>query len=153
MSHHIYQMQQNQKLLIKELGLIFQKYTYTCIFMLFVLLINEKIIFINVHCMYRYLLIVVYFDSHSLQSEESESDTDLVESGSNAASPSFIQDKETFVFMTLQNDEVEDVWKAHIANVMSESSAVLTVKTSQIFPRLYRVCFLSSFNTWKWFFF
>lgn len=103
--------------------------------------------------MYRYLLIVVYFDSHSLQSEESESDTDLVESGSNAASPSFVQDKETFVFMTLQNDEVEDVWKAHIANVMSESSAVLTVKTSQIFPRLYRVCFLSSFNTWKWFFF
>lgn len=103
--------------------------------------------------MYRYLLIVVYFDSHSLQSEESESDTDLVESGSNAASPSFVQDKETFVFMTLQNDEVEDVWKAHIANVMSESSAVLTVKTSQIFPRLYRVCFLSSFNTWKWGFF
>lgn len=103
--------------------------------------------------MYRYLLIVVYFDSHSLQSEESESDTDLVESGSNAASPSFVQDKETFVFMTLQNDEVEDVWKAHIANVMSESSAVLTVKTSQIFPRLYRVCFLSSFNTWKWVFF
>lgn len=103
--------------------------------------------------MYCYLLIVVYFDSHSLQSEESESDTDLVESGSNAASPSFVQDKETFVFMTLQNDEVEDVWKAHIANVMSESSAVLTVKTSQIFPRLYRVCFLSSFNTWKCFFF
>lgn len=76
--------------------------------------------------------------THSLQSEESESDTDLVESGSNVASPSFVQDKETFVFMTLQNDEVEDVWKAHIANVMSESSAVLTVKTSQIFPRLYR---------------
>lgn len=79
------------------------------------------------------------FYSQSLASEESESDLDIVEVGSNAASPSFLQDKDTFVFMTLQNDEVEDVWKAHISKVMSESSAVLTVKTSQIFPRLYRV--------------
>ncbi|XP_078324716.1 protein furry-like isoform X6 [Crassostrea virginica] len=76
--------------------------------------------------------------TQSLASEESESDLDIVEVGSNAASPSFLQDKDTFVFMTLQNDEVEDVWKAHISKVMSESSAVLTVKTSQIFPRLYR---------------
>lgn len=109
--------------------------------MLFVLFIDEKRSFINV-CTGTYGL-SSFFDSHSLQSEESESDIDLVESGSNAASPSFIQDKETFVFMTLQNDEVEDVWKAHIAKVMSESSAVLTVKTSQIFPRLYRVEFFS----------
>ncbi|XP_061189012.1 protein furry-like [Saccostrea echinata] len=76
--------------------------------------------------------------SHSLHSEESGSDIDMVDIGSNSASPSFNQAKETFVFMTLQNDEVEDVWRAHIAKVMSESSAVLTVKTSQIFPRLYR---------------
>lgn len=134
-------MQQNQKLWIKDLTLIVSEiymYMYIHVICSFYRW-KEKF-----HkCMYRYLWIVIFFDSHSLQSEESESDIDLVESGSNAASPSFIQDKETFVFMTLQNDEVEDVWKAHIAKVMSESSAVLTVKTSQIFPRLYRVEFFS----------
>lgn len=78
--------------------------------------------------MYCYLLIVVYFDSYSFQSEESESDIDLVESGFNAAFSSFVQDKETFVFMTLQNDEVEDVWKVYIVNVMFELFVVFIVK-------------------------
>ncbi|XP_048776244.2 protein furry homolog-like isoform X2 [Ostrea edulis] len=77
-------------------------------------------------------------DTTSTHSLHSESDLDLVDIGSNSTSPSFSQTKDTFVFMTLQNDEVEDVWKTHITNVMSQSSAVLTVKTSQIFPRLYR---------------
>lgn len=78
--------------------------------------------------MYRYLLIVVYFDSYSFQSEESESDIDLVESGFNAVFSSFVQDKEVFVFMTLQNDEVEDVWKVYIVNVMFELFVVFIVK-------------------------
>ncbi|KAK3100413.1 hypothetical protein FSP39_019611 [Pinctada imbricata] len=74
--------------------------------------------------------------THSLHSNAS--DLDLVEISSSTASPSLSQFHGAFLCLTLQNDEVEDVWKSHIDQIMLESSATLTVKTSQIFPRLYR---------------
>lgn len=41
--------------------------------------------------------------------------------------------------LCLQGDEVEEVWRAHVAKVMAEASVQHAIHTCQVFPRLYRV--------------
>ncbi|XP_025086109.1 protein furry homolog isoform X4 [Pomacea canaliculata] len=40
--------------------------------------------------------------------------------------------------LCLQGDEVEEVWRAHVAKVMAEASVQHAIHTCQVFPRLYR---------------
>ena len=63
-----------------------------------------------------------------------------IELSSSATSPGFSQIHSTFMYLTIQTDEVEETWKSHVTKVMSESSALLTLNTSHIFPKLYKVC-------------
>ncbi|KAL3879804.1 hypothetical protein ACJMK2_032086 [Sinanodonta woodiana] len=72
--------------------------------------------------------------THSLNSV---SDLDTVELGSSAASSNFPQLYSAYL-CTIQSDEIEDAWKQHVMDVMSESSAATAVRISYIFPRLYR---------------
>ena len=75
--------------------------------------------------------------THSLQTS-SDSDMEQVELSSSATSPGFSQIHSTFMYLTIQTDEVEETWKSHVTKVMSESSALLTLNTSHIFPKLYK---------------
>ncbi|XP_063413170.1 protein furry-like isoform X1 [Mytilus trossulus] len=74
--------------------------------------------------------------THSIAS--SDSDMEQVELSSSATSPGFSQIHSTFMYLTIQTDEVEETWKSHVAKVMSESSALLTLNTTHIFPKLYK---------------
>ncbi|KAK6173602.1 hypothetical protein SNE40_017022 [Patella caerulea] len=72
--------------------------------------------------------------THSLYSNHSE--TDIVELSGNTASPSFSHLHA--LYFNLQSDEVEEVWRGHVAKVLGEVSLTHAVSTCQIFPRLFR---------------
>lgn len=69
----------------------------------------------------------------------SDSDMEQIELSSTATSPGFAQIQTTFMYLTIQTDEVEETWRTHVSKVMSESSALLTLNTTHIFPKLYKV--------------
>lgn len=79
--------------------------------------------------------------SHSLHS--SYSDGDMVELSSSTASPNFSH--LSAAFLNVQSDEVEDLWRSHVSKVMADSTAINVISTCQIFPRLYKVWWLSRF--------
>lgn len=73
---------------------------------------------------------------HSLSSN-APSETDTVDLNSSQASPAFSQ--LSILMLNLQADEIEEAWRVHVSKVMVESSLTHIGKTSQIFPRLFRV--------------
>nr|AOV18883.1 furry [Lymnaea stagnalis] len=69
-------------------------------------------------------------------SSNSPSETDTVDLNSSQASPAFTQ--LSVLLLNLQADEVEEVWRGHVAKVTVESSISHVGKTCQIFPKLFR---------------
>ncbi|XP_041356858.1 protein furry-like isoform X3 [Gigantopelta aegis] len=64
------------------------------------------------------------------------SETDLVDLSSATASPSFSHLHN--LCLSLQSDEVEEIWKSHVTKVLTEVSLSHSLSTFQIFPRLFR---------------
>lgn len=72
--------------------------------------------------------------THSLHSSCSD---DLNELGASSTSTTF-PSLHSFMYLMIQSDEVEEIWRQHVNKVISESSVISTINTSRIFPRLYR---------------
>ncbi|KAK3798079.1 hypothetical protein RRG08_034635 [Elysia crispata] len=69
-------------------------------------------------------------------SSNSPSETDTVDLNSSQASPAFSQ--LSMVLLNLQDDELEEAWRAHVTRVMAECSLSHVSRTCRIFPRLFR---------------
>ncbi|GFR96359.1 furry [Elysia marginata] len=69
-------------------------------------------------------------------SSNSPSETDTVDLNSSQASPAFSQ--LSMVLLNLQDDELEEAWRAHVTRVMAECSLSHVGRTCRIFPRLFR---------------
>ncbi|XP_076468272.1 protein furry-like isoform X4 [Babylonia areolata] len=73
--------------------------------------------------------------THSLYSNPSEPDNSELNSSMTGAG---LLGQAWALSLCLQGDEVEEVWKAHVAKVMAEASVQHAIRTCQLFPRLYR---------------
>ena len=55
------------------------------------------------------------------------------------ASPSFAN----MAVISLQSDEIEDIWSTHVKRVMTDTSGSYAVNTFHLFARLFQVIFFS----------
>ncbi|XP_070197468.1 protein furry-like isoform X3 [Littorina saxatilis] len=73
--------------------------------------------------------------THSLYSNPSEPDNSELNTSMTGTG---LLGQSWALCLCLQGDEVEEVWKAHVAKVMAEASVQHAIRTCQVFPRLYR---------------
>ena len=83
--------------------------------------------------------LMVHFTFNYRHSLHSSSSDDMEDLGASATSTTFPSFHASFLYLMIQSDEVEEIWRQHVNKVISESSVTSTINTSRIFPRLYRV--------------
>ncbi len=78
--------------------------------------------------------------SHSLHSDQS--DPDISDMSPGHTSPTF----PNMAIVSIQSDEIEDVWRSHVHRIMTDHSATYAVNTFHLFARLFQVGHFSFIN-------
>ena len=63
------------------------------------------------------------------------SEVDITDLSPSNASPSF----SNMAVISLQSDEIEDIWTTHVKRVMTDASGSYAVNTFHLFARLFQV--------------
>ena len=92
----------------------------------------------------EYLIDFVHFRQSCCSDEEDDDDDDDddddVDTASLNASASSSMLPNFQAYLMKQGEEVDEMWHRHVQKVLTETSVSNAINTSQIFPKLYRVC-------------